>query len=66
MNCFRRWRPEPPNDDSKDALREANEALRRARVTRNEASKLASSLRELRQENHFAASIRALIEGGRQ
>lgn len=64
-----RWRARRAE---RPGLAAAKEAVCRARAAREEAtarqpevSQQAGRLRELRQENHFAESIRLALEGGR-
>lgn len=55
----------PDPKESKDALEEATENLRRAKARSPEVREVASKLRLMRERNHFAEQLQVIMEGHR-
>lgn len=61
--CFRRSR-KPRVTEAKLALTEAQAHLHRVEEREPEVTKVAEESKKLRRENHFAADLQTLFEGG--
>lgn len=69
MSWFRRRPPSPPrasdtHTGGEAAHRHARLGLIQQQAQQPEVDRVAESLRELRQRNHFAAQIRLIFQGG--
>lgn len=63
MNWFKRFRPEKVDKtESLEAMERAQEAHEKAVSMREESRRIAASLRKMREDNHFAESIRRALE----
>jgi hypothetical protein len=59
------WQRHRPADRADAAIAESTEQRKTAEGRREEVSRLAATLRQIRQENHFADSIRDALGEGR-
>lgn len=59
------WRKTYDHSESEAALARAREAVARSGQRAEEARKVASTLREMRERNHFAEAMQALLDGPR-
>lgn len=66
MDWFRRLRPEPVEHDGAEARERTRKDGKTADDIGAEAKRLAQSIRELREQNHFAESIANLLKGKKQ
>lgn len=62
MRCFRRR--ETNGGESKKALEDATENLRRVQARHPEVSEVAQASKRIRERNHFAEQLTDLIWGG--
>lgn len=60
-----RRRRKTVEQDSRRALQEAKENLRRVQSRSDEVTEVTKSLRGLRERNHFAAKFELILEGTR-
>lgn len=58
-------RPTPGQREAVEALRRTEQACEEGRARAVEVAETVASLRECRQENHFAERIAAALDGGR-
>lgn len=52
-----------PHTDANEALREANANLVKAKSQDKEVTEVVTSLRTLREHNHFAEQLRSIMKG---
>jgi hypothetical protein len=63
VSWFRKHRPEPEKHEGREALAREEKVAREARDMGVEVNRLARSIRNLREENHFAEAITNLLKG---
>lgn len=58
------FRRRDSSDEAKNALEDAKHNLRKVQARSSEVSRVANALKEIRERNHFAEHLEAIIRSG--